>query len=78
MDAVLATIVTAASDLQSKMISSRIKLITWLFQRLILSPAKVLSADPFGRGYLRHIRQIHGSHALGGANGSTMVMMFVG
>jgi hypothetical protein len=49
-----------------------------LFKQLIISPVKALSADPFGRGYLRWIGQIHGSHAVGGANGSTMVVMFVG
>jgi hypothetical protein len=34
-------------------------------------------ANPFGRGYLHQIGQIHQSHAIGGANGSTMVVMFV-
>jgi hypothetical protein len=33
--------------------------------------------DPFGRGYLCWIGGIHQSHAVGGANGSTMVVMFV-
>ncbi len=32
--------------------------------------------DPFGRGYLHRIGWTHQSHAVGGANGSTMVMMF--
>jgi hypothetical protein len=35
-------------------------------------------ADPFGRGSLHWIGQIHGSHVIGRANGSTMVVMFVG
>jgi hypothetical protein len=34
-------------------------------------------ANPFGRGYLGWIRRIHQSHAIGGANGSAMVVMFV-
>ncbi len=34
-------------------------------------------ANPFGRGYLRRIGRIHRSHAIGGANGSAMVVMFV-
>ena len=33
--------------------------------------------DPFGSGYLRWIGRIHQSHTIGGANGSTMVVMFV-
>ena len=35
------------------------------------------SANPFRRGYLRRIGRIHQSHAIGGANGSAMVVMFV-
>ena len=35
------------------------------------------STNPFGRGYLRQIRRIHRSHTVGGANGTTMVVMFV-
>jgi hypothetical protein len=31
----------------------------------------------FGRGYLRQIGRIHRSHAIGGANDSAMVVMFV-
>jgi hypothetical protein len=34
-------------------------------------------ANPFGRGYLCWIGQIHQSHAIGGANSSAMVVMFV-
>jgi hypothetical protein len=33
--------------------------------------------DPFGRGYTRPIGCIHRSHAIWGANGTTMVVMFV-
>jgi hypothetical protein len=36
----------------------------------------VPSLNPFGRGYLHRIGLIHQSHAVGGANGSTMVVMF--
>ncbi len=38
----------------------------------------MLSANPFGRGYQRRIGQIHRYYAVVGANGTTMVMMFVG
>ena len=41
-----------------------------------IKQAKAPSLDPFGRGHLRWIRRIHQSHAVGGANGSTMVVMF--
>jgi hypothetical protein len=34
-------------------------------------------ANPFGRGYLCRIGRIHQSHAIGVANGSAMVVMFV-
>jgi hypothetical protein len=34
--------------------------------------------DPFGIGYPRPIGSIHSYHAVGGANGTTMVVMFVG
>jgi hypothetical protein len=57
--------------------SSRIKLIKWLFYRFIQNKAKVPLLDPFGRGYLHRIGRIHQSHAIGGANGSTVVVMFV-
>jgi hypothetical protein len=33
--------------------------------------------NPFGRGYWCRIGWIHQSHAIGGANGSAMVVMFV-
>jgi hypothetical protein len=39
----------------------------------------VTSPDPFRRGYLRLIGSIHRYHtSIGGANGTTMVVMFVG
>jgi hypothetical protein len=34
-------------------------------------------ANPFRRGYLCRIRGIHRFHAIGGANGSAIVVMFV-
>jgi hypothetical protein len=34
-------------------------------------------ANPFGKGYMHRIGWIHQSHAIGGANSSTMVVMFV-
>jgi hypothetical protein len=44
----------------------------------MLIQAKLLLPNPFGRGYLCLIRSIHRYHAVGGANGTTIVMMFVG
>ncbi len=38
----------------------------------------MLCPDPFGVGYLRPIGRILRYHAIGGANGTTMVVMFVG
>ena len=35
------------------------------------------SANPFARGYLRWIGRIHQSHAIGGANGSTIEVIYV-
>ncbi len=57
---------------------SRIKLITRLFYCFILNPVNTPLPDPFGRGYPRPIGCIHRYHAVGGANGTTMVVMFVG
>jgi hypothetical protein len=59
-------------------IRSTIKLIMLLFKRFILNPVNALSSDPSGRGYPRKIRSIHRYHAIEGANGTTMVVMFVG
>ena len=57
--------------------SNRIKLITRLFQRFNKIVSAVPSPDPFGRGYPSPIGRIHRSHAVGGANGTTMVVMFL-
>ncbi len=57
--------------------SGRIKLTTPLLYRFPLNPGKALLTNPFQRGYLHRIGWIHQSHAVGGANGSTMVVMFV-
>ena len=64
---------TAGERFVENTISSTIKLITWLFQRFMLN-----SANPFQRDYLRRIWQIHRYYAVVGANGTTIVMMFVG
>ncbi len=42
-----------------------------------MNEAKAPLLNPFGRGYQRRIGRIHQSHAVGGVNGSTMVVMFV-
>ncbi len=57
--------------------TSRIKLTTLFFYRFILNQAKAPSLNPFGRGYLCRIGRIHRSHAIGGANVFTMVVLFV-
>ena len=44
----------------------------------ILNPVNAPSPDPSGRGYPRPIGRIQRYHAVGGANGTTMVVMFVG
>jgi hypothetical protein len=59
-------------------IGSTIKLSTRIFKRFMLNPALPPSANPFGRGYPRRIGQIHRNYTVVGANGTTMVMMFVG
>jgi hypothetical protein len=46
--------------------------------RFILNQANAPSANPFRRGHLRRIGRIQRYHAVGGANGTTMVVMFVG
>jgi hypothetical protein len=58
--------------------SSRIKLIKRLFYRFIPNQANVFLPNPFRRGCLRPIGRIQRYHAVGGANGTTMVVMFVG
>ena len=58
--------------------SHRIKLITRLFQRFLLIQATALLPNPFGIGYPCPTGSIHRYHAIvGGANGTTMVVMFV-
>ena len=58
--------------------SSRNKLISSLFYCFIQNQAQALLPNSFGRGSLRWIRQINISHSVGAANGSIMVVMFVG
>jgi hypothetical protein len=68
---------TAGKQFVESTSSGRIKLTTPLFYRFTINPGKALLTNPFQRGYLRGIGRIHQSHAVGGANGSTMVVMFV-
>ena len=70
MDAVLAT---ACERFIEKTSSSRIKLSRWLFYRFILNQAKGFLPNPFQRGCPRPIGCIQRYHAVGGANGTTMV-----
>ena len=60
------------------MSSTRIKLISLLFYRFILYRAKAFLPNPFQRGCPHPIGRIQRYHTVGGANGTTMVMMFVG
>jgi len=69
---------TAGEQFVENMRGSRIKLIKWLFYCFIPNPAYVPSANPLGRGHPRRIGRIQSYHAVGGANGTTMVVMFVG
>ena len=41
-------------------------------------PSQHALTRPFGRGYPNLIGCIHRYHTVGGANGTTMVVMFVG
>jgi len=70
--------VTVGERFVENTISSTIKLITRLFERFILNPTYAPSANLFGRGHLRRIGRIQRYHAVGGANGTTMVVMYVG
>jgi hypothetical protein len=55
-----------------------VEIIIFSFSLLILlNPFHHPPPDPFGRGSARTIGSIHRSHAVGGANGSIMVGMFV-
>ena len=78
MNAVLVTIFNGGWAIRRKTSISRIKLIKQLFYHFLLNQAKALLLNPFQRGYLRPIGRIHRSHAMVGANGSTMVLMLVG
>ena len=61
------------------MSSSRIKLTTRLFLTINTKPTQsALGRNPFRRAYLHRIGRIRRSHTVGGASGSTMVVMFVG
>ncbi len=68
---------TAGEQFVKNTSSHRIKWITQLFYQIMLKPVTAPSTNPFGRGYLCWIGLIHRSHAVGGANGSTMVVIFV-
>jgi hypothetical protein len=57
--------------------SSRIKLIKQLFYRFILNQSKEFLPNPFRRNFPRPIGRIQRYHTVGGANGTTMVVMFV-
>jgi hypothetical protein len=58
--------------------SSRINLIKQLLYSFILNQAKTFLPNPFQRGFPRPIWRIQRNHAVGGANSTTMVVMFVG
>ena len=68
---------TASEGFVENTISNKNKSTTPLFYLFKLNPAYVPLADPLGRGCLHRIGRIHQSHAVGGANSSTMVVMFV-
>ena len=69
---------TACEQFVKNTSSSRIKLSKWLFYHFILNQAKVFLPNPFRRGCLRLIGRIQRNHAVGGANGTIMVVLFVG
>ena len=60
------------------MSSHRIILITWLFYWIRLNPATAPSTNPFGWPPMRLSGEIHQIYAIGGANSTTIVVMFVG
>ncbi len=68
---------TAGEQFDENTSSSRFILTTPLFYCFTLNPGKALLLNPFGRGYLHWIGRIHQSHAVGGANGSIIVVMSV-
>jgi hypothetical protein len=77
MDAAWPPLLMAGKQFVESTSSGRIKLTTPLFYRFTLNTGKALLNNPFQRGYLRQIGRIYQSHAIGVANGSTMVVMFV-
>ena len=56
----------------------KIKLIKRVFYHFILNQAKAFLPNPFRRGFPLTIGRIQRYHTLGGANGTTMVVMIVG
>jgi hypothetical protein len=78
MDAVWATIFGGVKRFFENTSSSRIKLIKRLFYPFILKQAEAFLPNPFQRVCPRPIGRIQRYHAVGGANGTTMVVMFVG
>jgi hypothetical protein len=77
IDAAWPPLLMAGEQFVESTSSGRIKLTMPLFYRFTLNPGKALLKNPFQRGYLHWIGRIYQSHAVGGANGSTMVVMFV-
>ena len=78
MDTVLPPFLTACKRFDENTISIRIKLIKRLFYHFILNQANAFLPNPFWRGCPHLIGRIQRYHAVGGANGITMVVMFVG
>jgi hypothetical protein len=68
---------TAGEQFVESRSNGRIKLTTPIFIIFTLNPGKVLLNNSFQRSYLRQIGRIYQSHAVGGANSSTMVVMFM-
>ena len=69
---------TACERFDENTSSSRIKLIKRLFYCFILNQAKALLPNPFQKGCPCPIGRIQRYHTVGGANDTTMVVMFVG
>jgi hypothetical protein len=73
-----APFLTACEQFAENTSSCRINLFKQLFYCFILNQAKEFLPNPFRRGYPRPIGCIQRYHTVGGANGTTMVVMFVG
>ena len=73
-----APFLTACERFAENTSSSRINLSKRLFYCFILNQAIEFLPNPFRRGCPRPIGCIQRSHAVGGANGTTMVVMLVG